>query len=87
MSGSTFASLRRDVRCADTHEPLRGPPVVSQLLHQLLPVAAGAQVYLVEASDVLDDFLPLQALLQGHALSYVGCYLGYVFGFSIQPRN
>lgn len=48
---------------------------MSQLLHQLLPVAAGAQVYLVESSDVLDDFFPLHALLQGHVLSYVSCNL------------
>lgn len=56
---------------------------MGQLLHQLLPVAAGAQVGLVEAFDVLDDFLPLHALQQGHVLSDISCDLGYVFGFSV----
>lgn len=58
------------------HEQLL--PVVCELLHQLLPVAAGTQVGLVEAPDVLDDFLSLHALPEGHSLSDIGCNLGYI---------
>lgn len=49
-----------------------------ELLHQLLPVAAGTEVGLVAAPDVLDDFLPLHALPQRHILSNISCYLGNV---------
>lgn len=58
-----------------------------ELLHQLLPVSAGAQVGLVEAPDVLDDFLPLHALPQRHVLSDVSGNLGNVLGLSIQPLD
>lgn len=58
------------------HEQLL--PVVCELLHQLLPVAAGTQVGLVEAPDVLDDFLSLHALPEGHSLSDIGCNLRYI---------
>lgn len=44
---------------------------MGELLHKLLPVAAGTQVSLVEASDVLDDLLPFHALSQRNILSYV----------------
>lgn len=54
---------------ANTQDLQEAPPVMSQLLHQLLPVAASTEVYLVESSDVLDDFFPLHALLQRHILS------------------
>lgn len=58
------------------HEQLL--PIVCELLHQLLPVAAGTQVGLVEAPDVLDDFLSLHALPEGHSLSDIGCNLGNI---------
>lgn len=58
-----------------------------ELLHQLLPVAAGTEVSLVEAPDVLDDFLSLHALPQRHILSDISCNLGNVFGLSIQPLD
>lgn len=60
---------------------------MGQLLHQLLPVAAGAEVDLVESSDVLDDLFPLHALLQRHVLGDISRDLRYVFGLSIQPQN
>lgn len=63
------------------------PPVMSELLHQLLPVAAGAQVSFVESPDVLHDFLSLHALPQRHILGDVGSNLGYVFGLSVQPLD
>lgn len=50
-------------------------PVVRELLHELLPAAARAEVRLVESSDVLDDFFSLHALSQRHVLSDVGCDL------------
>lgn len=59
-------------------DPTRHPPVVCELLHQLLPVAAGTEVGLVEAPDVLDDFLSLHALPEGHGLSDISCNLGYI---------
>lgn len=58
---------------------------MSELLHQLLPVAAGAQVSFVESPDVLHDFLSLHALPQRHILGDVGGNLRYVVGLSIQP--
>lgn len=64
-----------------------GPPVVGELLHQLLPVAAGAQVGLVETPDVLNDFLSFLALLQRHILSDVSRNLGNVLQLPIQPLN
>lgn len=60
---------------------------MSELLHQLLPVAAGAQVSFVESPDVLHDFLSLHALPQGHVLGDVRGDLRYVFGLSIQPLD
>lgn len=60
---------------------------MSELLHQLLPVAAGAEVRLVQAPDVLDDFLSLHALPQRHVLSDISCDLRYVFRLSIQPLD
>lgn len=60
---------------------------MSELLHQFLPVAAGAQVCFVETPDVLDDFLPLHALPQRDILSDISSNLGYVFGLSIQPLD
>lgn len=60
---------------------------MSELLHQLLPVAAGAEVRLIESPDVLDDFLSFHALLQRHILSDVSGNLGYIFGLSIQPLD
>lgn len=60
---------------------------MSELLHQFLPVAAGAEVCLVETPDVLDDFLPLHALPQRDILSDISSNLGYVFGLSIQPLD
>lgn len=68
--------------CAGLHAP-----VVTELLHKLLPVAAGAQVDLVEAADVLDDLLPLHALPQGHVLRDVCRNLRDVLGFAIQPLH
>ena len=62
-------------------------PVVCKLLHKLLPVAAGAQVRLVEATDVLDDFLPLHALPKGHILRDVRRNLGDVLRFAVQPLH
>lgn len=44
---------------------------MSELLHELLPVTAGAQVSLVKASDVLHDLLALHALPERHVLSDV----------------
>lgn len=58
-----------------------------ELLHQLLPVAAGAEVSLIESPDVLDDFLSLHALPQRHILSYISCNLGNVLGLSIKPLD
>lgn len=58
---------------------------MSELLHQLLPVAAGAQVSFVESPDVLHDFLSLHALPQRHILGDVGGNLRYVVGLSVQP--
>lgn len=58
-----------------------------ELLDQLLPVAAGAQVGLVQPPDVLDDFLPLHPLSQRHVLSDISCNLGNVLGLSIQPLD
>lgn len=46
-----------------------------ELLHQLLPVSAGAEVSLIESPDVLDDFLSLHALSQRHILCDVSCNL------------
>lgn len=60
---------------------------MSELLHQLLPVAAGAEVCLVQSPDVLDDFLSLHALPQRHVLSDISCDLRYVFRLSIQPLD
>lgn len=60
---------------------------MSELLHQLLPVAAGTQVSFVESPDVLHDFLSLHALAQRHILGDVGGNLRYVFGLSIQPLD
>lgn len=60
---------------------------MSELLHELLPVAAGAEVRLIESPDVLDDFLSFHALLQRHILSDVSSNLGYIFGLSIQPLD
>lgn len=54
-----------------------------ELLHKLLPVPAGAQVCLVEASDVLDDFFSLHALSQRHILRDVSRDLRDVFGLSV----
>lgn len=56
---------------------------MSELLHQLLPVAAGAQVSFVESPDVLHDFLSFHALPQRHILGDVRGNLRYVFGLSI----
>lgn len=58
-----------------------------ELLHQLLPVAAGAQVRLVKTPDVLDHLLPLHALSQRHILSDVGRNLGNVFGLPVKPLD
>lgn len=58
---------------------------MSELLHQLLPVAAGAQVSFVESPDVLHDFLSLHALPQRHILGDIGGNLRYVVGLSVQP--
>lgn len=58
-----------------------------ELLHQLLPVAAGAKVSFVETPDVLDDFLSFLALLQRHILGDVSCNLGNVLQLPIQPLN
>lgn len=58
-----------------------------ELLHQLLPVAAGTEVSLVESPNVLDDFLSLHALPQWHILSDISCNLGNVLGLSIQPLD
>lgn len=63
------------------------PPVMRELLHQFLPVAAGAEVSFVESPDVLDDFLSLHALTQRHILSDISCNLGNVLGLSIQPLD
>lgn len=60
---------------------------MGELLHQLLPVAAGAQVSLVQSPDVLHDFLPLHALPQRHVLGDVGGNLRNVFGLSLQPLD
>lgn len=60
---------------------------MSELLHQLLPVAAGAQVSFVESPDVLHDFLSLHALPQRHILGDVGGNLRNVFGLSFQPLD
>lgn len=60
---------------------------MSELLHQLLPVAAGAEVGLVQSPDVLDDFLSLHALPQRHVLSDISCDLRYVFRLSVQPLD
>lgn len=60
---------------------------MSELLHQLLPMSAGAQVSFVESPDVLHDFLSLHALSQRHILGDVRGNLGYVFGLSIQPLD
>lgn len=58
-----------------------------ELLHQLLPMAARAEVSLVKSPDVLDDFLSLHALPQRHILSDISCNLGNVLGFSIQSLD
>lgn len=58
-----------------------------KLLHQLLPVAAGAEVSLIEPPDVLDDFLSLHALSQRHILRDICCNLGNVLGLSIKPLD
>ena len=63
------------------------PPVMRELLHQLLPVAAGTEVSLIESPDVLDDFLSLHALPQRHVLSDISGNLGYVLGLSIKPLD
>lgn len=60
---------------------------MSELLHQLLPVAAGTQVSFVESPDVLHDFLPFHALPQRHILGDVRGNLRYVFGLPIQPLD
>lgn len=60
---------------------------MSELLHQLLPVAAGTQVSLVKSPDVLHDFLSLHALSQRHTLGDVSGNLRYIFGLSIQPLD
>lgn len=62
-------------------------PVMRELLHQLLPVAAGAEVSLIESPDVLDDFLSLHALSQRHILGDISCNLWNVLGLSIQPLD
>lgn len=58
-----------------------------ELLHQLLPVAAGAEVSLIESPDVLDDFLSLHALPKRHILSDISSNLGNVLGLSIKPLD
>lgn len=58
---------------------------MSELLHELLPVAAGAQVGLVKASDVLHDLLPLHSLPERHVLSDVSGDLRDVLRLPIQP--
>lgn len=58
---------------------------MSELLHKLLPVAAGAQVGLVKASDVLHDLLPLHALPERHVLGDVSGDLRDVLRLPIQP--
>ncbi len=58
-----------------------------ELLHQLLPVAAGAEVSLIKSPDVLDDFLSLHALPQRHILCDISSYLGNVLGLSVQSLD
>lgn len=51
---------------------------MGELLHQLLPMAAGTQVSLVKAPDVLNHLLPFDTLSKRHVLSDVCCNLGDV---------